>query len=224
MSQHLNLPCRARKSPAIASGCFVMMAVLGGCSGGVASRVTAPGYSPQQAASKAIEVYDTDKDGFVAGSELDNAPGLKAALKNLETDGDGKVSESEVAERVQAWENQGVGIMQFSCDVVLDGRGLEGATVTFEPDVFLEGVVEAGSATTDGFGSASPRIPKENRRSPTDPPGMQLGIYKVRISKIVGGKEIIPPQYNSETTLGQEVAKDDRSIMNKKMVFYLKSR
>ena len=186
--------------------------------------VTAPGYNPAQAGAKAMEVYDTDKDGFVAGSELENAPGLKAALQNLDTDGDGKVSAAEVADRVRAWESQGVGLMQFSCDVVLDGRGVEGATVTFEPDAFLEGVVESATATTDGFGTASPRVPKEKRRSPNDPPGTQLGIYKVRISKMAGGKETIPPQFNSETTLGQEVAKDDPSILNKRMLFDLKSR
>ena len=37
-------------------------------------------------------------------------------------------------------------------------------------------------------------------------PGVACGLYRVEISKLVGGKETIPAIYNTDTILGQEVA------------------
>ncbi len=170
-----------------------------------------------------MEIYDTDGDGFIAGEELERAPGLKAAMENLDTDKDGKVSEDEISARVAAWRSQGIGLMRFTCDVVLDGKGVEGAVVTMVPEEFLKNTIQEATGETDAFGTASPRIPKEKRPSPSDPPGVQSGIYHVKISKIVGGKETIPAKYNEETTLGQEVSMDDKSILNKQVVYSMKS-
>jgi hypothetical protein len=36
--------------------------------------------------------------------------------------------------------------------------------------------------------------------------GVQPGLYRVEVSKMVDGKETIPSKYNTETTLGVEVA------------------
>jgi hypothetical protein len=60
--------------------------------------------------------------------------------------------------------------------------------------------------------------------SADSPPGLQAGIYLVRVSKIVGDKETIPSTYNTETTLGQEVSKDDWAITNKQVHFKLQSK
>ena len=80
-----------------------------------------------------MEMYDTDGDGFVAGDELENAPGLKAALRTLDTDKDGKVSEEEVAERVRAWDRMQIGMMSFDCEFLLDRRPLAVAQIRFDP-------------------------------------------------------------------------------------------
>ena len=37
-------------------------------------------------------------------------------------------------------------------------------------------------------------------------PGIYVGLYRIRISKVVAGKEIIPKRYNVETVLGREAA------------------
>ncbi len=171
-----------------------------------------------------MKIYDSNEDGFVAGEELENAPGLKAAMENLDADADGKVSREEIENRVATWKAQGIGLMRFTCDVLLDGKPVEGATVILEPEEFLQATIQEATGETDVFGTASPRIPKEKRPSPTDPPGVQAGIYKVRISKEVGGKEVIPVKYNAKTTLGQEVSMDDKSIMNKQVVYTMKSK
>jgi hypothetical protein len=66
-------------------------------------------------------------------------------------------------------------------------------------------------------------IPKDQRPTPDTPPGLQLGFYKVRISKQVGGKESIPAIYNSETTLGQQISPDDPALLKQNLRFDLKS-
>jgi hypothetical protein len=108
--------------------------------------------------------------------------------------------------------------------VQLDGRPLTDAKVLFEPESFLGDQVQAAEGETAAAGTTSVSIPKANRPTPDTPPGLQLGFYRVRISKEVGGKETIPARYNSETTLGQEVAPDDPAIMAQRMGFQLESK
>jgi Ca2+-binding EF-hand superfamily protein len=196
---------------------------VAGCSRGP-SRIAVATYDPASSAAKAMEIYDTDKDGFVAGDELEKAPGLKAAIKNLDADKDGKVSEQEIADRVLAWKNQAVALMSFTCDVTLDGKMVEGATVTFEPDGFLEGVISEAVDTTNIAGTARPSVPKAKRPTQTTPPGVQPGIYKVRISKITSDQETIPSRYNTETVLGQEVSMTDSAIANKQVRFSMTTK
>ena len=72
--------------------------------------------------------------------------------------------------------------------------------------------------------TAGAAIAKEDRPSPTSPPGMHLGLYQVKISKQVNGKEMVPPMYNQATTLGQEVAADVREILNNNVVYALSTK
>ncbi|MBL9161476.1 MAG: hypothetical protein JNL18_01910 [Planctomycetaceae bacterium] len=199
-----------------------LMVALAGCSGGP-SRVQPPSISPSGAASEAMTAYDKDSDGFIAGPELDAAPGLKAAMATLDLDKDGKVSEDEISQRIEAWQATGLGIMSITCRVTMDGKPVDGATVTFEPETFLGENVKAGEGTTSG-GMASIRIPKENRPSADYPPGMQFGLFKVKVSKQANGKETIPAKYNTETTLGQQVSSDDPAIMSQLIKFDLTSK
>ncbi|MEO2045869.1 MAG: EF-hand domain-containing protein [Pirellulales bacterium] len=195
-----------------------LLALAIGCSG-MPGRVVPPGIDPEDAAEQAMEIYDTDGDGFVADSELDNAPGLKAAMKTLDTDGDEKVSEEEVAERIRAWQKTGVGITSINCKVLIKNLPLQGATVTFVPEVFLGDEIKAAVGISGPLGELSPKIPKENRPRPDSPPGLQLGLYQVRVSKMVKGKETIPAKYNTETTFGQEVSDDDPAIQGHRVIF-----
>ncbi len=172
-----------------------------------------------------MELYDTDGDGFVAGEELENAPGLKAAMATLDTDGDGKVSKAEVAARVQVWIDSGVGVTGCRCVVKMDGKPLGRAIVTFTPDPFLEGVIQEGSGETALTGEAILSIPKEKRPSADFPPGVRAGIYLVRISKASGGQETVAAKYNEETVLGIQVAKDDpQTGSSRPAVFEVESR
>ena len=205
-----------------AAAAVVLLTILG-CSGGP-SAVPLPDFDPESAAETAMELYDVDGDGFVAGEELENAPGLKSAIKNLDADGDGKVSAEDVAERVRTWQDMRIGLMSVNIQVEMDGRPLTGAEVTFEPEEFMGGAIETAYGRTGLAGTTSIKVPKERRPSPDSPPGVQAGMYKVKISKIEGGQETIPAKYNTETTLGQQVSKDDWAISNKQVIFRLKSK
>lgn len=188
-----------------------LLAALAGCSGGP-SRVTPPNISPSGAASEAMTAYDQDGDGFIAGAELDGAPSLKAAMGTLDTNNDGKVSESEIEERIDAWLETNVGITMTTARVTMDGKPVEGAKVTFEPEAFLGDGVKTAIGVTGGGGNTEPSIPKEQRPSADWPPGMQYGFYKIRVTKEANGAESIPAKYNTETTLGHEVSRDDAMV------------
>jgi len=170
------------------------------------ARIEQPYINASAAGDEAMEMYDTNGDGFVAGDELAKAPGLNAARKTIDANGDGRISADEVAARVQVWQEEKAALTNIRCVVQLDGRPLEGAEVVFEPEGFLGDEIETARGKVGARGSASISIPKAERPTPQTPPGLRLGLYKVRISKVVGGKEIVPARYNAETTLGQEVS------------------
>ena len=98
-----------------------------------------------------------------------------------------------------------LGLMRLLCHVTLDNRPLEGATVTLTPEPFLGEHVLPASGVTDSGGLASQTIAEEFRVEPRIT-GVQCGWYKVGISKLKDGQEIVPAKYNRDTTLGCEVA------------------
>jgi len=189
-----------------------------GCFGGP-SRVHPPGISASAAGSGAMEQYDTDQDGTVKGPELEKAPSLKAAIKQLDANSDGGVSADEVSDRVGKWQESKVGLMSLACTVKLNGKPLEGATVTFDPEKFLGTEVKPATGTTDKNGIANVSIEVEKG----EPGGVACGLYLVRISKQAGGTEVIPAKYNTETTLGKEVALDAEGMQEAMVEFELTS-
>jgi hypothetical protein len=197
-------------------------AALAGCSGGP-TKIDVPAYDPSGAASRAMELYDKNSDSFIDEKELALAPGLKAALKNFDSNKDGKLSADEIAARVAVWEKMSIGLMRVSCEVTLDGGLLNGATVQFIPEEFMQGELQEASDISH-LGSASPTIPVEKRAAPDVPPGVQVGLYKVVISKKEGNKELIPSKFNTETILGQEVSPDDPAIRNNRVRFTLSTK
>jgi hypothetical protein len=197
--------------------------VLTSCSYGPAA-VKQPGINASSAGRGAMEMYDTNGDGNVAGDELEKAPALKAALPRLDADNDGGVSAGEVAARVNAWKAMRTGLASVRCHVTLDGQPLAGATVVFEPEAFLGDEIKIATGKTNEFGDAAPSVARDELPDPTLPGGVHFGLYNVRISKQSNGREMIPARYNTQTELGQEVSYDDPALMNNNMAFTLKSR
>ena len=99
-------------------------------------------------------------------------------------------------------------IISGSVEVTLDGAPLEGATVTFEPETFMGDMLKPVRAKTNADGRAY--LEGQNAEFP----GIYLGFYRVRISRLYQGKETIPLKYNSATELGYEATDDIDEIQN----------
>ncbi len=212
---------RCLKSRALLLAAVLLVATTS-CQHGPAA-VKQPHIDASRAGSMAMEEYDTNHDGKVAGDELDKAPALKAALPRLDTNGDGAVGAEEVTARVNAWKAMQTGMTIAACHVTMNGQPLAGAKVTLDPEAFLGDEIKAAYGTTDPFGGTSLSIPKDQRPDPKLPGGAHFGLYKVRISKVVNGKETIPARYNTDTTLGQEISYDDPGVAGNNILYALKS-
>jgi hypothetical protein len=183
----------------------VLAVAAGGCSGGP-PRTAPPSIDADTAGKQAIAMYDKDGDGAISGKELDTCPGIKDALEYFDINHDGKITAAAIAARIHEWQESKVGTAATKVRVLLDGAPLEGATVTFEPEPFLGPNVAAASAQTAANGGAIMTIPADGSHSLGDrKSGVHYGIYKVRISKPVGGKESLPSRYNTNTVLGVEI-------------------
>ncbi len=164
------------------------------------ARELAPALNPEAAGAAAIAEFDTNRDGVISGSELDRCPALKRAAARIDPTGGGKITAAAIAERIRQWQASKLANINVLIVVRIDGQPLAGATVTAEPEKFLGPTLVAAKAVTDSTGSAPLRM--------TDKPGLHCGFYKLRVSKIAGGKESVPARYNKESELGIEVALD----------------
>jgi hypothetical protein len=186
--------------------CSLAIVIQGSCRKGP-SRITPPAIDASAAGAGAMSAYDKNGDGVVAGEELEAAPSLSAAINNLDLDKDGRVTADEVTARVEAWQATDLGLMSVPVNITLDGEPLVDAEVTFEPETFLGDNVKPSYGTTGANGAVYLSIAEDQRQQPNTT-GVQIGLYKVVISKLEAGKETVPAQYNTETILGAEVALD----------------
>ena len=164
-----------------------------------------PKIDPRQAAIEALGKYDKDGDGRLSADEM--SPSLKAALAQVDRDADGNISEGELADRVTDWLESGDALVEAIVQVTLDGKPLVAAKVTVEPESFLGSTYESVQSITDETGLATFRGHDPNL------PGLHLGFYTVRISKLTeDGIELVPQEYNVQSALGIEVAGDRSNL------------
>jgi hypothetical protein len=161
--------------------------------------------SPASAAAAALAEYDTNKDGALDAQELERCPALKSAVKQIDKNNDGRLDAGEIEARLASFQQRGVNVMAMSCQVLLAGEPLSGATVRLIPEKFLGDGIKPASGVTDAGGSAA--LTGEG----LDVPGVHCGYYRIEVSKMDGGQEQIPARYNAQTTLGVEVAPDTRT-------------
>ena len=188
----------------------------GGCSGGP-SPPKWPELKPADVAHRAMEQYDANHDGKIDAQEIKKSPALEVAAATMDPGREGFLTEAKIADRVSAWRKSPGPVMTQLATVLLDDKPLDGATVTFEPEKFMGPAYHPTSAVTTKAGNCSP--PGDDPEFP----GLHLGLYQVTISKKVAGQETIPASYNTQTTLGVEIAPDAPGA-NSAMVFRLKSK
>lgn len=190
----------ARVACAIASCCLL------GCTDQLPA-LKPPKFDPEGAASAAMSQYDANSDGKLDQAELKAAPGINFSKDGIDADGNGEITATELSTMIQEkWIDAGGGIMRVAVEVFYRGKRLHDATVTFEPEDFLSDVLHPATGKTDSEGYAPMSMALEDMPHPNVRSGVSPGLFLVRISKEVNGKELIPAKYNSETTLGIEVA------------------
>jgi len=188
-----------------ALGCCLFVA---GC-GHEPPRLTAPAIDAVAAGKEAIAEYDTNGDGAISGAELDQCPALKSALKKYDN-GTGKITAADITERILKWQESRICMSQQPILLTLDGKPLTGATVTAEPEKFLGPAIPAATGVSNAMGTVWPQVAQNK-------PGVFFGLYKLRVSKQVDGKETIPARYNTQTELGFEKAPDGPSLTGLKL-------
>jgi hypothetical protein len=180
-------------------GLIVVLVSAVGCPAGN-GRVVPPTYADGGAA--ALAEYDANKDGVLAGPELDKCPGLKASLAQVDTNADKKITADEINARIGAWRESRVGEIPVRVRVTLDGEPLVGAEVVFDPEPFLGGAVPSAHGVTIAGGVVGMTIPPERLADPKFG-GVPCGWYRIRITH--PGKSL-PAKYNTQSQLGCEIA------------------
>jgi len=169
-------------------------------------RVEMEGLNPSAISAAAIEQYDGDGDGALSKAELAKCPGMLKAIDLYDLNGDGVVAAAEIADRINLWREHKTASMSVSCGVTLNGKPLDGGTVEFVPEEFFgDGLHPASGEIQGGYALVfvDPNLLPPDQ---ADLQGVHPGIYQV---KITHPTIKIPAKYNTETTLGQEVALDN---------------
>jgi hypothetical protein len=156
-------------------------------------------------AKAAMRQYDANRDGRITKDELRNHPALQMQFRKVI----GDVTVEKIAARIRKWQDWGQDARPVQCTVIMGGRPLAGATVTFLPEEFLGKHFRSASGVTDANGRATIRTADPGAESAA---GVVCGFYRVEISKKEAGVEGVPAKYNAQTTLGQEVAPDAGGI------------
>lgn len=170
-----------------------------GCGGGRPSRLAAPSLNPSGMAAKLIALGDENADGSLTGAELDRVPALKSILAQLDANGDRGLSTAELQGWLEGVRDSRVAITSFTAVVRHKGKPLAEATLKIEPLPPLATTIKAAEGLTDANGRASPSI------SNTTFPGVNCGLYAVRIEGNGNDGKPLPSKYNTETTLGVAV-------------------
>lgn len=147
---------------------------VGGCQSRP-PRIASPKWSPQRIADRAIELLDANGDSAVDIDESEASPGLAAGFKHIDQDKDGRLTHTEIEERIAVYEKIGTGLQSQSFQLVLNGRPLSHAQVRFVPDEFLGELIEPASGRTDRSGVVRPRAEGQ------DVPAMRIGFYRVEV-------------------------------------------
>ena len=185
-------------------GGVVAVVCLAGCNQAPA-RLEQPGFDAHAISDALLEAHDADRDGLLSKEELRHCPSILKAIEKFDSGGDGKVSREEIAARVAFWSEGRVAVMRFEPLVTLDGKPLAGARIELVPETGLAATIKPASGVSSRSGYVELLIAPGDLPPDTPYKGLNMGLYKV---KVTHPNREIPAKYNTETELGQEVARD----------------
>jgi hypothetical protein len=188
-------------------GGLLLVSGLAGCSS-KAAPIEPVAINSSKASVEAIALYDKNGDSLLNAEELDSVPALKQYLKLYDKDGDGAISRQEIADRIDLWENQGVGIRSLNVLVLFDNRPLPGASLRFIPEPYLGDGPKVATGICDQNGATKVTVSMDDLPEALKAArlgGIFGGTYKIEVTH---PQNDIPSRYNANTTLGEEIARD----------------
>lgn len=182
-------------SPCVLTGC--------GKNSGEAP-VEMPTYNADAIVAAALKQLDKNGNGTLEENELNDCPGLKAVLNEIDKNRDRKLNAEELRERFVRYDQgaEGGGPVSVGCQVTLDGPPLSGATVRFVPEPFMADVLKPAAGTTDDSGYVSLKLEGQSAH------GVPPGLYKITVTRADG--KPLPARYNTNTIYGKEVFEGGR--------------
>ena len=193
--------------------------VFVGCDSGSA-RVKQLYVHSASAAEAAIKKHDQNGNGTLDPEELKSIASIGSVLDQFDTDRDGQVSALEISSRIDKWQAMKVALVSCSFVVKLDGKLLSEAKVRLDPESFLAETLRPCFGTSDSSGRVTPSLEETSIGSQSDGlTGVPPGLYRVSITHPKLEKL---RKYNSETTLGLQIAPDDPGLMS--LVLKLESK
>ena len=172
--------------PCYQVGAMMLGLLLLGCSN-KPGRIPQPDIDANEVALAAMEMLDEDGSGTLSAGELADMASLQRSLDRLDANGDQELSSTEIANRIEEWQEYGSGLVAATCTVFQKGKPLEGATVTYEPEDFFGGSIFTGYGKTNAGGRTIMSVAEEHRPKPVYR-GLQTGFYKIVITYADGSK------------------------------------
>jgi hypothetical protein len=174
----------------------MFLPLLSGCGGAISGGVQK--YDPASAAAKAIEIYDSNRDGKLSADELKNSPALAARVRRIDTSGDGILNKEEIQARMEALD-AGADLIAMDIRLISNGRPLVGAEVTLTPEPFLgEGYQTFSGTSVEG--GVCPLVGNGKRL-----PGIPAGFYQAKIVHTGQGINVVRGMEIADDTTGNRL-------------------
>lgn len=154
-----------------------------GCVKTRAEKDKTPWPDPETAATSAIEMYDTNRNGKIDGAEFDATPALKYARVYMDRNGDKTLNQQEIATQIQLWIEYGVKYSELTVTFTENGQPLTDVEATFTPEPFLGPSYTVATGNVQ-FGNCSPK----SENAPEEAHGIRTGFYTITFDKYPGEK------------------------------------
>jgi hypothetical protein len=161
---------------------LLLVAAATGCSRSATEHIST--FDPTAAATRALEQYDRNKDHTLSAQELKASAALNASAALMDKNRDGSLSEDEIRDRFRTHESL-AGKFLFQVSVLLKGKPLEGAEVTFTPEPFMGEGLQSYTGTTGANGLCS----LKGREFKTL--GIPNGFYQIRVIQVDHGIDVV---------------------------------
>lgn len=181
----------------LARACLLIPVAAGaGCGSGQAPRVIPPPLDPSAITTAVFASADADRDGALAGDELQVVAAISTLLDATDANRDRRLTIDELRSWLEAVTDTRVAITSCTCRITQRGRPLKGVKVRLVPCSFMSQKTMPAEGITDAGGLTRPTIVDSPYR------GVHCGLYRVELEGVgVDGKPL-PARYNAATTLG----------------------